>query len=62
VIFEADAAGRRGEQRIVLAESDVETGSEPPSPLAHEDGAPRDEVAVETLDTEALRLAVTSVP
>ena len=50
------------EQRVVLAEPDVEAGTEPAPALAHEDRAAGDDVAVEPLHAEALRVAVAPVP
>ena len=50
-----------GEQRVVLAEPDVEAGTEPAAALAHEDRSAGHDVAVEPLDAEALRVAVAPV-
>ena len=49
------------EQRVVLAEADVEAGPEPAAALTHEDRSAGDDVAVEPLDAEALRIAVAPV-
>src|SRR6188508_521623 len=61
VVFELDRAGDLGEQRVVLAAPDVEAGIEAAAALADEDGAAGHDVAVEPLDAEALRIAVTPV-
>ena len=62
VIGELHGAVDLGEERVVLAEPDVEAGTELASALAHEDRAAGDDVAVEPLDAEALRIAVAPVP
>jgi hypothetical protein len=61
VIFELHASGDFGEERIVLAEADVQPGSEPATALADENRAAGDDVAVVPLDAEPLRIAVASV-
>ena len=58
VVFEADLAVDLGEQRVILAQPDVEPGLEAASLLPHEDRPAGDEVAVVTLDAETLRIAV----
>ena len=61
VILETDFAVHFGEERVVLAEPDVEPWLEPATLLSHEDGTARDEVAVVTLHAESLRIAVAAV-
>ena len=61
VIFELHAAVDLGEERVVLAETDVEPGLEPAAALAHEDRAAGHDVAVVALDAEPLRVAVAPV-
>src|SRR6188474_680800 len=61
VVFELDRAGDLGEQRVVLAAPDVEAGIEASAALADEDRSAGHDVAVEPLDAEALRIAVTPV-
>ena len=61
VIRELDRAVDLRKQRVVLAEADVQTGTEPPAALADEDRSAGDEVAVVALDAQALRVAVAPV-
>src|SRR5688572_32365992 len=61
VIFDLHHAGDLREQRVVLAEADVEAGQVLAPALAHEDRAAGHEVAVEALDAEPLRVAVAAV-
>ena len=61
VILELHAAVDLREQRVVLAEPDVESRPEAPSALAHQDGTAGDDVAVEPLDAQTLRVAVAPV-
>src|SRR5204863_1628652 len=61
VILKPDAAGDSGENRIVLAQSGVEARPEAAAPLAHDDGAAGDQIAVVRLDTQALRVRVAAV-
>src|SRR4029079_6731866 len=61
VVLKLDRAGNLGEQRVVLAAADVEAGIEATAALGDEDGAAGHDVAVESLDAEALRIAVTPV-
>ena len=61
VVLELDRAVDLREQRVVLAEADVQAGTEPAAALAHEDRSAGDDVAVEPLDAEALRIAVAPV-
>src|SRR5262249_24525992 len=55
-----DAVALRKE-RVVLAAADVEARTEAETALAHEDRSAGDDVAVEALHAEALRIAVASV-
>ena len=50
-----------GEERVVLAEADVETRPEASPALPHEDRTAGHDVAVEPLDAETLRLRVAPV-
>jgi hypothetical protein len=61
VIFEADFAVNLREQRMILAEPDVQPGLEPTTLLANEDRSARDEIAVVTLHAKPLRIAVAAV-
>lgn len=61
VIAELDAAVHLGKQRVVLPEPDVQARTEPASALADKDRSARDDVAVEALDAEPLRIAVAAV-
>ena len=61
VILEADLAVDLGEERVVLAEADVQARLESTSLLAHQDRPAGDEIAVVTLHAEALRIAVAAV-
>jgi hypothetical protein len=61
VIFEPDLAVNLREQRVVLAEPDVQTRVEPASLLTDENRSAGDDVAVVALDAEALRVAVAAV-
>src|SRR5687768_18029932 len=58
VIFELHLAGNLREQRVVLAEADVEAGQVLAPALTHENRAAGHEVAVEALDAKPLRVAV----
>src|SRR5688572_6835151 len=62
VIAELHRAVDLREERVVLAEPDVEAGAEPAPALTHQDRPAGDDVAVEPLDAEALRIAVAPVP
>src|SRR5262245_39240064 len=61
VVFEAHPALDLREDRVVLADARVQTRPEPPSTLADDDGAARDEIAVVGLDAETLRIGVAAV-
>ena len=61
MVLELDRAGHLREQRVVLAQSDVEAWAELAPALAHQDGPARDDIAVVTLDAEPLRVAVAAV-
>src|SRR5688572_4783567 len=61
VILELHLAGDLREQRVILAQADVEAGLVLASALADENRAPGHEVAVEALDAEPLRVAVAAV-
>ena len=50
-----------GEERVVLAEPDVQARTEPAPALTHEDRSAGHDVAVEALDAEPLRVAVAPV-
>ena len=50
-----------GEEGVVLAESDVESWTEAATALPHEDRPARDEVTVEALDTQPLRIGIAAV-
>jgi hypothetical protein len=62
VIFEAHATADLGEQRVVLAEPNVQARLEAAPLLTHEDRSAQYEVAVVALDAEALSVAVAAVP
>ena len=59
--MEADAAGDPGEERIVGAETDIDSGPEPRPPLADEDAAAGDELTVEALHPEHLGVRIATV-
>jgi len=61
VVFELDRAGDLREQRVVLAQPDVQAGTELPAALSDEDRTARHDVAIEPLHAEALRVAVAAV-
>ena len=61
VIFEPHPAGDLREERVVLAEADVEPGLEPAAALPDENRSAGHDVAVVALDAEALRVAVAAV-
>ena len=61
VVLESYPTADFGEERVVLAETNVLTGTEPLSTLPDQDRAAGYEVAVETLHAEPLRIAVASV-
>src|SRR5262245_40405045 len=61
VVLELHASGDLGEDRVVLAEAGVEARAEAAPPLADDDRAAGDEVAVVGLDAEALRVRVAAV-
>jgi hypothetical protein len=61
VVFEFHTPADLGKQRVVFAEADIQTRTETTTPLADENRPARHEVTVESLDTEALRVAVAAV-
>src|SRR5512138_2302871 len=61
VVLELHAAADLREQRVVLAAPHVEPGQELAPALAHEDRPAGDDVAVEPLHAETLRVAVAAV-
>ena len=61
VVRELHGAVDLGEQRVVLAEPDVQARTEAASALAHQNRSAGHDVAVEALDAEALRVAVAPV-
>jgi hypothetical protein len=61
VVFEPHTAADLCEERIVLAEADIQTGREPPTALPHEDRSTGHDIAVVALDAQALRVAVAAV-
>src|SRR5205085_796101 len=61
MILELDRPVDFGEQRVVLAEADVQAGPELAAALPNENRSAGDNVAVVTLDAEALRVAVAAV-
>jgi hypothetical protein len=62
VIFEAHHPVRESEQGVVLGEPDVLAGLPFRAVLPEEDRSPLDLLAPETLDPQALRVAVAAVP
>ena len=62
VILELDRAVHFRKERVVLAETDVQSGTEAPAALAHEDRSAGDAGTVVALDAETLRVAVAPVP
>ena len=62
VIFKADLAINFREQRVVLAEADIESGLEAATLLTNENRSARYEHAVVALHAEPLRIAVAPVP
>ena len=62
VVLEPYSTAYFGEERVVLAQTDVETGTEPLSPLPDQDRPAGHEVAIVALDTQSLRVAVAPVP
>jgi hypothetical protein len=61
MIFELHAAVDLREERVVLPETDVQTGTEPAAALTDEDRSSRHDVAVVALHAQALRVAVPTV-
>jgi hypothetical protein len=61
VILEAHLAVDLREERVILAEADVEAGLEATTLLAHQNGATGHDVAIVTLDAEPLGVAVAAV-
>ena len=62
VILKLNAARRRCKQRVVFAEPNIESWPESSAALTDKNRASLDEVPVETLDAQALGLAVSAVP
>src|SRR5207248_8723622 len=60
-IFEADDAADLGEQRIVFAATDVQTGLNAGAALAHDDGAAGHELSAEGLHAQPLRVAIPTI-
>ena len=60
-VLERDDAFHLGEEGVVLAPTDVQSGPEPPPALTDEDRSAGDEVAVEPFDAQPLRIAVAAV-
>src|SRR5262245_38856920 len=60
-MLELDVAGRRREDRVVVAEASPVAGEERHPPLANDDGAGGHELAVAGLDAEPLANAVAAV-
>src|SRR5215207_9102573 len=61
VVLEPDLAIDLREQRVVLAEADVQARIEAPTLLAHQNGTTGDEVAIVPLDAQPLGIAVAAV-
>ena len=59
--LEFDGSRHAGEEGVVFAETDVETGEELGPPLAHDDGSSLDGFAAIRFDSQILRIAVSSV-
>lgn len=59
--FEDDLAVAEGEEGVVAAAADVETGGERRAALADEDRAGGDRLTVEAFDAEELGIAVATV-
>src|SRR3954447_3453530 len=62
VVLELHPARDFGEDRVVLAEPGVQPGPGPPAALPHDDRAAGDDVAVVSLDPEALRVGLAAIP
>jgi hypothetical protein len=62
VILECHASSDFRKQRVVLPETHVESGPEPPTALPNENRSTGHDVAIEPLDAETLRIAVATVP
>src|SRR5260221_8026064 len=61
VVLEPHAPGNLREDRVVFSDAGVEAGPEASSPLAHDDRAAADEVAVVGLDAEPLGVGIAAV-
>ena len=61
VILELHASVDLGKERVIFPETDIQSWTEPSSPLAHEYRTAGDDVAVEPLDAETLGVAVPAV-
>jgi len=59
--LETDVTVNPREQSVILASANVEPGLEGCTPLANQDRSGRDELAVVTLDSETLGLAIPAV-
>ena len=60
-IAEFDDAGDFREQRVVLADADVDAGLDAGAALAHDDGAAGNQLAAESLHAQALRIRIAPV-
>src|SRR3989304_4704486 len=61
VILEPHAAGDFGENGVALPAAGVHPGADPPTALAHDDGAAGHDVAVVRLDAEPLGVGIAPV-
>jgi hypothetical protein len=61
VVFESHPARNFCEERVILAETDIEAGTKAATMLTDENRPPADEVAVVPFHTKALRVAVATV-
>jgi hypothetical protein len=59
--FEFDDSRHAGEESMVLAEADIETGKKPRPALAHNDGTRLHGFTAVRFHTEVLRIAVAAV-
>src|ERR1700751_4265504 len=60
-VFEDDAAGDFGEERVVFAAAYIEAGFHAGAALADDDGAAGDDLSAECFEAEALRVRVAAV-
>ena len=61
VVFKPHTTADLCEKRIVFAEADVEAWRKPTAALPHENRSAGHDIAVVTLHTEALRIAVAAI-